>query len=201
MCTFGSKKLKFFRSDAGQGVETSVIYNLDASLINSTMIEFSMFEEKIHGSSKIKKNFTMLDVKGFGFERGLGGLTFDMKIWDHLKQEFETQTKLDVSGSYRVPMIQATVKSLVGYKVVVSVNADEAAAMGLALYRARISQQYKTKDIRIKKISSHSISAAYKVTRSRAAPDHGKTQAQEINTVHMMLFDTRFMLVVKNQSG
>ncbi|CAH7667674.1 Hsp70 protein-domain-containing protein [Phakopsora pachyrhizi] len=279
MRTFGNKKLDPSRSDAGPGVETHVIYDVGASSIKSTVIEFSMFEEKIHSSSKIKKNVTMLDVKGFGFERGLGGLTFDLKIRDHLKQEFETQTKLDVSkndramvkllreatrvkqvlsanvdsqsrieglvddhdfktvlsrqtfeeyfasdvskftqpiidslksanlqiadiksvilvgGSSRVPMIQAAVKSLVGEsKVAVSVNADEAAVMGSALYGAGISRQFKTKDIRIKNISPHSVSAAYNVTRSRADPDHGKTQAQEINTVHTMLFDVRSRL-------
>ncbi|KAI8452402.1 heat shock protein 70 family [Phakopsora pachyrhizi] len=220
--------------NAGPGVETHVIYDVGASSIKSTLF-------------KIKKNVTMLDVKGFGFERGLGGLTFDLKIRDHLKQEFETQTKLDVSkndramvkllreatrvkqvlsanvdsqsrieglvddhdfktvlsrqtfeeyfasdvskftqpiidslksanlqiadiksvilvgGSSRVPMIQAAVKSLVG-EFAVSVNADEAAVMGSALYGAGISRQFKTKDIRIKNISPHSVSAAYNVT-------------------------------------
>ncbi|CAH7684809.1 hypothetical protein PPACK8108_LOCUS19235 [Phakopsora pachyrhizi] len=92
-----NKKLKPSRSDAGLGFKTHVFYNVSASSIKSTVIKFSMFEEKIHSFSKIKKNVTMLDVKGFGFEKGPDGLTFNLKIRDHLKQEFETQTKLDIS--------------------------------------------------------------------------------------------------------
>ncbi|KAI8446763.1 hypothetical protein BY996DRAFT_6475111 [Phakopsora pachyrhizi] len=192
-----NKKLKPSRSDAGLGFKTHVFYNVGASSIKSTGIKFSMFEEKIHSSSKIKKNVTMLDVKGFGFEKGPDGLTFDLKIRDHLKQEFETQTKLDITN--RVKQIEGLVDDH-NFKIVLSRQTfEEYFSSNVSkftqpiidslktLFSARISGKFKTKDIRIKNISPHSLSATYNITRLRANPYHGKTQAQEINTLCTIL--------------
>lgn len=273
MRTFGSKKAATSKGDGAPGVETHLIYDFGASSVKATIIEFSMFEEKVHESSKAMKNVTLVDVKGFGHQRNMGGLVFDRKIRDILKRDFQTQTKLDISknaramtkllreatrvkqvlsanaesqcrieglvdehdfkatitrqnfedacaadipqftqpildalesaklsmadiqsvilvgGSSRVPMVQAAVKSLVGEdKIAVNVNADEAAVMGAALYGAGISRQFKTKDVRIRNISPHIISASYNVTKSSSNSDTGSPELLDAKTVTTTLF-------------
>ncbi|OAV98567.1 hypothetical protein PTTG_01803 [Puccinia triticina 1-1 BBBD Race 1] len=281
MRTFGNKKANSKSAD-GPGIETHLIYDVGASSIKATVIEFSMFEEKIHVSSKIKKNVTMVDVKGYGHQRNIGGLVFDQKIRDILKQDFQTQTKIDVSkndramtkllreatrvkqvlsanaesqsrieglvdehdfkstltrqafedacakeipqftqpiidalehakmkmadiksvilvgGSSRVPMVQAAVKSLVGEdRIAVNVNADEAAVMGAALYGAGISRQFKTKDVRIRNVSPHSISASYNVTKPLSQADSASPEVTTAKTITTTLFQTGSKLGAK----
>lgn len=101
MRTFGNKKVDSTKPDAPPGIETHLIYDVGSSSIKATVIEFSMFEEKIHETSKIKKNVTIVDVKGYGSERNFGGLTFDQRIRDHLRKDFESQYKIDISKNDR----------------------------------------------------------------------------------------------------
>jgi len=121
MRTFGSKKATS-KSDDGPGVETHLIYDFGASSIKATVIEFSMFEEKIHVSSKTKKNVTMVDVKGYGHQRNIGGLVFDQKIRDILKKDFQTQTKIDVSKNDRA--MTKLLREATRVKQVLSANAE-----------------------------------------------------------------------------
>ncbi|KAI9622478.1 hypothetical protein H4Q26_015159 [Puccinia striiformis f. sp. tritici PST-130] len=121
MRTFGNKKLTS-KSDDGPGIETHLIYDFGASSIKATVIEFSMFEEKIHVSSKIKKNVTMVDIKGYGHQRNLGGLVFDRKIRDILKQDFLTQTKIDVTKNDRA--MTKLLREATRVKQVLSANAE-----------------------------------------------------------------------------
>ncbi|PLW23081.1 hypothetical protein PCASD_10514 [Puccinia coronata f. sp. avenae] len=121
MRTFGSKKATS-KSNNGPGMETHLIYDFGASSIKATVIEFSMFEEKIHVSSKTKKNVTMVDVKGYGHQRNLGGLVFDRKIRDILKNDFQTQTKIDVSKNDRA--MTKLLREATRVKQVLSANAE-----------------------------------------------------------------------------
>ncbi|KAG0144201.1 hypothetical protein CROQUDRAFT_80184 [Cronartium quercuum f. sp. fusiforme G11] len=81
--------------------ELHLIYDVGASSIKSTIIEFYMFEELIHPTSKISKNVTKIDIKGYGFNRNFGGLNFDLKIRDKLKKDFEIQSGLNVDENDR----------------------------------------------------------------------------------------------------
>ncbi|KAH9821291.1 Hsp70 protein-domain-containing protein [Melampsora americana] len=91
MRTFGNKA----------SAETHLIYDVGAASIKASVVGFCMEEEKIHATSKIKKNVTMIELKGFGFEREFGGFYFDRKIRDRLQQDFETQHKVKVAGNDR----------------------------------------------------------------------------------------------------
>lgn len=91
MRTFGNKASS----------ETHLIYDVGAASIKASVVGFWMEEEKIHATSKIKKNVTMIELKGFGFEREFGGFYFDRKIRDRLQQDFETQHKVKVAGNDR----------------------------------------------------------------------------------------------------
>ncbi|KAA1133378.1 lumenal Hsp70 protein [Puccinia graminis f. sp. tritici] len=124
MRTFGNKKTgsKSTAAEGGPGIETHLIYDFGASSIKATVIEFSMFEEKIHVSSKTKKNVTMVDVKGYGHQRNMGGLVFDQKIRDLLKQDFLTQTKIDVSKNDRA--MTKLLREATRVKQVLSANAE-----------------------------------------------------------------------------
>ena len=65
-------------------------------------------------------------------------------------------------GHSRVPMVQAAVKAVVGEdKIAVSVNADESAVLGAALYGASISPQFRTKDIKVQDIVPYDIQVSY----------------------------------------
>ncbi|KAH8112056.1 actin-like ATPase domain-containing protein [Phellopilus nigrolimitatus] len=65
-------------------------------------------------------------------------------------------------GHSRVPMVQAAVRAAVGEgKIATSVNADEAAVLGAALYGASISRQFRTKDIRVSDIVPYDIQVSY----------------------------------------
>ncbi|MBW0474568.1 hypothetical protein O181_014283 [Austropuccinia psidii MF-1] len=123
MRTFGSKNADPAKHDPNRpSVETHLIYDVGASSIKATVIEFSMFEEKIHASSKLKKNVTLVDVKGYGYQRNLGGLVFDKKIRDILKQDFQAKTKIDVSKNDRA-MVKL-LKEANRLKHVLSANVD-----------------------------------------------------------------------------
>lgn len=65
-------------------------------------------------------------------------------------------------GHSRTPMVQAAVKATVGdNKIAVSVNADEAAVLGAALYGASVSPQFRTKDIKVQDIVPYDIQISY----------------------------------------
>lgn len=76
-------------------------------------------------------------------------------------------------------MVQTAVKAAVGEsKIAQNVNADEAAVLGAALHGARLSRQFKTKDIRITDISPYDIQVSY---QSEAKSENSKTRT--INTL------------------
>ncbi|KAI5119564.1 hypothetical protein M0805_005628 [Coniferiporia weirii] len=65
-------------------------------------------------------------------------------------------------GHSRTPMVQAAVKAAVGEsRIATSVNADEAAVLGAALYGASISRQFRTKDIKVTDIIPYDIQVSY----------------------------------------
>lgn len=96
-----------------------------------------------------------------------------------------------VGGTSRVPMVQEEVNALVGAdKVTKNLNADEAAVMGAALYGARLSRQYKTKDIRLTGLNPYAIDVAYaadstgsRVITSTLFPANSKLGVQKTMTL------------------
>ena len=65
-------------------------------------------------------------------------------------------------GHSRVPMVQAAVRAAVGEKkIATSVNADEAAVLGAALYGASVSRQFRTKDIKVTDIIPYDVQISY----------------------------------------
>lgn len=96
-----------------------------------------------------------------------------------------------VGGTSRVPMVQDAVSALVGAdKITKNLNADEAAVMGAALYGARLSRQYKTKDIRLNGLNVYAIDVAYtadgagsRIISSTLFPANSKLGVQKTMTI------------------
>ncbi|EJD05176.1 actin-like ATPase domain-containing protein [Fomitiporia mediterranea MF3/22] len=65
-------------------------------------------------------------------------------------------------GHSRTPMVQASLKTAVGEgRIATSVNADEAAVLGAALYGASISPSFRTKDIKVADVVPYDIQISY----------------------------------------
>lgn len=86
-------------------------------------------------------------------------------------------------GHSRVPMVQAAVRSAVGdNKIATSVNADEAAVLGAALYGASVSRQFRTKDFKVVDIVPYDIQISYQ-SESKLADDGAQKPLKTINTL------------------
>lgn len=95
-------------------------------------------------------------------------------------------------GHSRTPMVQTAVKAVVGDdKIATSVNADEAAVLGAALYGASISSQFRsTKDIKLVDICPYDIQVSYPAQQRSNVEDSGEAQApiSAPRTLHSVVF-------------
>jgi len=67
-------------------------------------------------------------------------------------------------------------------KVTVSVNADESAVLGAALYGASVSRQFRTKDIKVSDVIPYAIQVSYQSeskTPSASSLSNNNEQAQQ----------------------
>lgn len=93
-------------------------------------------------------------------------------------------------GHSRTPMVQAAVKSAVGEnKIATSVNADEAAVLGGALYGASVSRQFRTKDIKVTDIVPYDIEVSY-TTQPKLieGEDEAQVTLSTPKTLHNLIF-------------
>lgn len=81
--------------------EHHVVYDAGAGGIRATVVAFTMEEQKVNPKSKMLKNVTTVEVKGTGWDRTVGGWTFDGRIRDLLKQDFEAKTGVKLDGNGR----------------------------------------------------------------------------------------------------
>lgn len=98
-------------------------------------------------------------------------------------------------GHSRTPMVQASVRAAVGdNKIATSVNADEAAVLGAALYGASVSPQFRsTKDIKITDIIPYDIQISY--------PAQPKTDSDDVTESQAPLSSTRILHSVVFPAG
>ncbi|KAG8986711.1 lumenal Hsp70 protein, partial [Tulasnella sp. 427] len=66
-----------------------------------------------------------------------------------------------VGGASRTPMVQAAVKAVVGDKVALGINADEAAALGAAFYGATTKTAWRTKPMRFVDVNAYDMQMKY----------------------------------------
>lgn len=93
-------------------------------------------------------------------------------------------------GHSRTPMVQAAVKAAVGEsKIATSVNADEAAVLGGALYGASVSRQFRTKDIKVTDIIPYDIEVSY-TTQPKLVEgeDEAQVSLKAPKTLHNLIF-------------
>ena len=67
-------------------------------------------------------------------------------------------------------------------KIAVNVNADEAAVLGAALYGARLSGQFRTKEVRIADVLPYDVQVAY------LAENKGNSGGAQPRTIHTIAF-------------
>ncbi|KAG8889026.1 lumenal Hsp70 protein [Tulasnella sp. 332] len=65
-------------------------------------------------------------------------------------------------GISRIPMIRSAVQEIVGDKIAVSVNADEAAVLGAAFYGATTKSTWRTKDMRFQDTGAYDVQLKYR---------------------------------------
>ncbi|TDL26892.1 actin-like ATPase domain-containing protein [Rickenella mellea] len=93
-------------------------------------------------------------------------------------------------GHSRTPMVQAAVKAAVGdSKIATSVNADEAAVLGAALYGASISSHFRTKNMKVQDIGVHNVHISY--------PSEPKNPEQQPKIIHTSIFPAGSKVGVK----
>ncbi|KAG8908730.1 lumenal Hsp70 protein [Tulasnella sp. 408] len=66
-----------------------------------------------------------------------------------------------VGGASRTPMVQSAVKALVGDKVALGVNADEAAALGAAFYGATTKTSWRTRPMKFLDVNAYDMQMKY----------------------------------------
>ncbi|KAL5498189.1 LHS1 [Sanghuangporus vaninii] len=102
----------------------------------------------------------------------------------------EVKSVILFGGHSRTPVVQASVKSTVGdSKIATSVNADEAAVLGAALYGASISPQFRTKDIKVTDIVPYDIQISYlSQPKTLDSAEDAQTPLTAQRTLHTLVF-------------
>ena len=76
-------------------------------------------------------------------------------------------------------MINIYKKKKIRDKISVSVNADESAVLGAALYGASVSRQFRTKDIKVTDIIPYAVQVSYQSEVKTVPIPSGEDTAQE----------------------
>ncbi|GAC99042.1 heat shock protein [Pseudozyma hubeiensis SY62] len=84
--------------------EKHLFFDVGSGSVRATVVEFStkpVVIDSILSVGKTSKDSTIVDVKGVGWERNVGGLKLDLILRDKLAAEFDTKHGQQIGGSIR----------------------------------------------------------------------------------------------------
>uniref|UniRef100_A0A3P9J7H2 Hypoxia up-regulated protein 1 n=1 Tax=Oryzias latipes TaxID=8090 RepID=A0A3P9J7H2_ORYLA len=108
----------FRRKDLDSTVKNVIFYDMGASSTTATVVTYQMVKTKEFGTQP------QLQIRGVGFDRGLGGFEMDLRLRDHLAKLFNEQkkSKKDVRENHRA--MAKLLKEAQRLKTVLSANME-----------------------------------------------------------------------------
>uniref|UniRef100_A0A8C7Z037 Hypoxia up-regulated protein 1 n=1 Tax=Oryzias sinensis TaxID=183150 RepID=A0A8C7Z037_9TELE len=108
----------FRRKDLDSTVKNVIFYDMGASSTTATVVTYQMVKTKEFGTQP------QLQIRGVGFDRGLGGFEMDLRLRDHLANLFNEQkkSKKDVRENHRA--MAKLLKEAQRLKTVLSANME-----------------------------------------------------------------------------
>uniref|UniRef100_A0A8C9Y5S8 Hypoxia up-regulated protein 1 n=1 Tax=Sander lucioperca TaxID=283035 RepID=A0A8C9Y5S8_SANLU len=108
----------FRRKDIDNTVKNMMFYDMGSGSTTATIVTYQTVKTKEYGTQP------QLQIRGVGFDRGLGGFEMDLRLRDHLAKLFNEQkkSKKDVRENHRA--MAKLLKEAQRLKTVLSANAD-----------------------------------------------------------------------------
>uniref|UniRef100_A0A8C4DTX7 Hypoxia up-regulated protein 1 n=1 Tax=Dicentrarchus labrax TaxID=13489 RepID=A0A8C4DTX7_DICLA len=108
----------FRRKDIDNTAKNVMFYDMGSGSTTATIVSYQTVKTKEAGSQP------QLQIRGVGFDRGLGGFEMDMRLRDHLAKLFNAQqkSKTDVRENHRA--MAKLLKEAQRLKTVLSANVD-----------------------------------------------------------------------------
>uniref|UniRef100_A0A8C3FZ03 Hypoxia up-regulated protein 1 n=1 Tax=Cyclopterus lumpus TaxID=8103 RepID=A0A8C3FZ03_CYCLU len=108
----------FRRKDIDNNVKNVMFYDMGSGSTTATIVTYQMVKTKEAGSQP------QFQIRGVGFDRGLGGFEMDLRLRDHLAKLFNEQkkSKKDVRENHRA--MAKLLKEAQRLKTVLSANVD-----------------------------------------------------------------------------
>ncbi|KAF3706804.1 Hypoxia up-regulated protein 1 Precursor [Channa argus] len=108
----------FRRKDIDSTAKNVMFYDMGSGSTTATIVTYQTIKTKESGTQP------QLQIRGVGFDRGLGGFEMDLRLRDHLAKLFNGQkkSKNDVRENYRA--MAKLLKEAQRLKTVLSANAD-----------------------------------------------------------------------------
>ncbi|KAM6907533.1 hypoxia up-regulated protein 1 [Xenentodon cancila] len=108
----------FRRKDINSTVKNVMFYDMGAGSTTATIVSYQTVKTKDSGTQP------QLQIRGVGFDRGLGGFEMDLRLRDHLAKRFNEQkkSKNDVQENHRA--MAKLLKEAQRLKTVLSANVD-----------------------------------------------------------------------------